>query len=308
TSQILELILPEFARLMAASAPGGDQEAMVGRNLNPFKRKRDKPVAVWSGVRDAGPEGSDYTFTVPEYFNGTLRVMAVAVNEDAVGATETKSLVRGDFVLTPNVPLMVAPGDSFEVSVGVANNVANSGAGAKIEVSMQVPPQLEVLGPASATVEIDALREAAVSFRLRAREKLGNADLGFTSRLGTKSAHITASLSLRPSVPYRTALVTGSVKQASASTAVDRDLYPELRTVTAGMSVIPLGLAHGLASYLVKFPYGCTEQLVSQGVPAMVLSRRPEFGFTPALATATVEKVLDMLRSRQNEEGAYGLW
>ncbi len=308
TTQILDLILPEFARLMAAAAPGGDQESMVGRNLNPFKRRRDKPVAFWSGVRDAGPDGADFTFTVPDYFNGTLRVMAVAVNEDAVGAAEEKAIVRGDFVLNPNVPLMVAPGDTFEVSVGVANNVANSGTGAQVQVALQASPSLEVMGTATTTLSIDAMREGAATFRLRAREALGNADLTFSAKLGNKSGRIAASLSLRPAVPYRTALTVGSVRGASASAPVDRDLYPELRTVRAGMSVVPLGLAHGLTSYLEKYPYGCTEQLVSQGVPAMVLARRPEFGITGPRAAVTVDKVLDMLRSRQNEEGAYGLW
>ncbi|HEY6156298.1 MAG TPA: MG2 domain-containing protein [Gemmatimonadales bacterium] len=309
TSQVLDLILPEFARLMAASAPGGDQASMVARNLNPFKRKRDKPVAFWSGVRDARPDGADYGFTVPEYFNGTLRVMAVAVSPDAVGAAEAKSLVRGDFVLTPNVPLMVAPGDTFEVSLGVANNVAGSGTGAQVQVVLEASPSLEVLGPATTMLPIAATREGAATFRLRAREKLGDADLGFTARLGGKAGHITASLSLRPSVPYRTMLTVGSMRPGgSASAPADRDLFPELRTVRAGMSVVPLGLAHGLVSYLAKYPYGCTEQLVSQGVPAMVLARRPEFGISGAQANATFDKVLDMLRSRQNEEGAYGLW
>jgi len=308
TSQILDLILPEFARLMSAAAPGGDQESMVGRNLNPFKRKRDKPVAFWSGVRDAGPDGDDFTFTVPDYFNGTLRVMAVAVNEDAVGAAEARSIVRGDVVLNPNVPLMVAPGDTFEVSVGVANNVTTSGKGAQIQVALQASPSLEVLGPGATTLSIDAMREGAATFRLRARETLGNADLTFTAKLGNKSGRIAASLSLRPSVPYRTALTVGNVRGSSATAPVDRDLYPELRTVRAGMSVVPLGLAHGLTSYLERYPYGCTEQLVSQGVPAMVLARRPEFGISGTQAAATLDRVLDMLRSRQNEEGAYGLW
>src|SRR5437762_7612295 len=197
---------------MAASAPGGDQAATVGRNLNPFKRKRDKPVAFWSGVRDARPDGADYSFTVPEYFNGTLRVMAVAVSPDAVGAGEAKSLVRGDFVLSPNVPLMVAPGDTFEVSLGVANNVAGSGKGAQVLVALEASASLEVLGPASTTLPIDAMREGAATFRLRARAKLCNAGPGFTARLGAKSGHITASLSLRPSVPYRTALTVGDRK------------------------------------------------------------------------------------------------
>ena len=309
TTQILDLILPEFARLMAASAPGGDQEKRaLGRNLNPFKRKRDKPVAFWSGVRDAGPDGADFSFTVPDYFNGRLRVMAVAVNDASVGSAQASSLVRGDIVLTPNVPLMVAPGDTFEVSVGVANNVAGSGKGTKVAVTLQPSPSLEVLGAASTTLSIDAMREDATVFRLRARDKLGNADLAFSARLGDKSGHITTSLSLRPSVPYRIALAVGNVRRGSAGVPVDRDLFPELRTVRAGISVLPLGLAHGLVTYLARYPYGCTEQLVSQGVPAMVLARRPEFGIGSAQAATTTGKVLDMLRSRQNEEGAYGLW
>ena len=308
TSQILDLILPEFARLMAASAPGGDQEGMLGRNLNPFKRRRDPPVAFWSGVRDAGPEGADFTFTVPDYFNGTLRVMAVAVNDATIGAAETKSLVRGDFVLSPNVPLMVAPGDTFEVTVGVANNIQNSGKSAAVQVALQVPPQLELLGPASATLPIDAMREGSATFRLRARDQLGNASLIFTSRLGDKSARIGASLSLRPAVPFRTSLAVGSVHDGKATAPVDRELHGELRTVRAGISVVPLGIARGLAEYLRKYPYGCTEQIVSQGIPAMVLSRRPEFGIRPAQANASMSSVLDQLRARQNEEGAYGLW
>ena len=50
TAQILDLLLPEFSRLVAAAAPGGDAEGDLGKNLNPFKRKRDKPVAFWSGI------------------------------------------------------------------------------------------------------------------------------------------------------------------------------------------------------------------------------------------------------------------
>ncbi|HEX7918872.1 MAG TPA: alpha-2-macroglobulin family protein, partial [Gemmatimonadales bacterium] len=308
TSQILDLILPEFAQLMAASAPGGDAEGMLGRNLNPFKRRRDPPVAFWSGVRDAGPDGADFTFTVPDYFNGTLRVMAVAVNDETVGATATKSLVRGDFVLSPNVPLMVAPGDTFEVSVGVANNIQNSGTGAQVQVALQVPANLEIIGAANTTLPIDAMREGSTTFRLRAKEGLGNATLTFTSRLGDKSARIAASLSLRPAVPFRTSLAVGSVTGGKATAAVDRTLHTELRTVNAGISVVPLGIARGLAEYLRKYPYGCTEQLVSQGVPAMVLSRRAEFGISGGEATRAVASVLDQLRGRQNEEGAYGLW
>src|SRR6185437_10163014 len=105
TSQILDLILPEFQQLMDASAPGGDQGAAIGRNLNPFKRKRDKPVAFWSGVRDADAGGGDFTFTAPDYYNGTLRVLAVAGNGVAVGAAARGASPFTATAITRSVPL-----------------------------------------------------------------------------------------------------------------------------------------------------------------------------------------------------------
>ena len=57
---------------------------------------------------------------MPDSFNGTLRLMAIAASEDAVGSASESALVRGDFVITPMAPTVVAPGDTFEVPVTVA--------------------------------------------------------------------------------------------------------------------------------------------------------------------------------------------
>ena len=43
-------------------------------------RKRDKPVAYWSGIIDADTDDKEVVYQVPDSFNGTLRVMAVAVS------------------------------------------------------------------------------------------------------------------------------------------------------------------------------------------------------------------------------------
>ena len=78
---------------------------------------------------DAGTTTKTYSYDVPEYFNGTIRVMAVAVAPDALGAGSTKPFVRGPFVLSPTTPLFVTPMDEFVATVAVANNVEGSGAG-----------------------------------------------------------------------------------------------------------------------------------------------------------------------------------
>src|SRR3990172_4231840 len=85
-------------------------------------------------------------------------------------------------------------------------------------------------------------------------------------------------------------------------------MHPEFRTLDASASPIPLVLAHGLVAYLEKFPYLCTEQLVSQAFPAIVLRNRPEFGYAPDKVEANLEQVVRILRARQNAEGAFGFW
>src|SRR5205823_3711918 len=102
TSQIVDLLMPEFS-LLRSSAFGGDGEA---RRLNPFKRVTEKPVVFWSGVLDANASTGEVIYNVPDYFSGTLRVMAVAVGRDAVGSAEQPALIRGPFVITPGVPTL----------------------------------------------------------------------------------------------------------------------------------------------------------------------------------------------------------
>src|SRR5215207_1618889 len=139
TKQIVDLILPEYSILHAASAFGGDG----GKHLNPFKRVTEKPVVYWSGILDAEPRERQVVYDVPDYFSGTLKVMAVAVAPDAVGSAEKDAIIRGPFVLTPNVPTVAAPGDIFEVSVTVANGVEGSGANAEVHVTADSSEHLE---------------------------------------------------------------------------------------------------------------------------------------------------------------------
>src|SRR5262245_44780397 len=122
TRQILDLVLPDFKRFMTLAAAGGDADQGFSRHLNPFNRKRKAPVAYWSGVVDVGAGGRDLQYTVPDYFNGRLRIVALAASPRRIGVTAADTEVRGDFILTPNVPVMAAPGDEFLVSVGVFNN------------------------------------------------------------------------------------------------------------------------------------------------------------------------------------------
>lgn len=308
TRQILDLILPEFRQLGLSAAPGGDGEAALGRHLNPFKRKTDKPVAWWSGIVDADSKERELSYTVPDYFNGSLRLMAVSVSDEDVGIAEGKALVRADFVLSPNAPTTVTPGDEFDVSVGVSNNAEGSGKDAPVTVSVAPSSQLEVIGAKSSVLKISEMHESVVHFKVRARDELGSATLQFNAAWKDKTGKLAATLSVRPATPYMTLLKAGSFTKNRQDVPVARDLYPHFRKLEAGVSVLPLTLAHGLSAYLGNYPYSCTEQLVSQAMPAIVLGSRPEFGDVKSYQGANLQGLIEELRSRQNADGGYRYW
>ncbi|HWW79720.1 MAG TPA: alpha-2-macroglobulin [Steroidobacteraceae bacterium] len=308
TSQILDLIMPEFRRGDLGAAPGGDQGSGLGRHLNPFQRKGDKPVVFWSSILDSDSSARELQYTVPDYFNGTLRVMAVAVTDDTIGVAENRTLVRGDFVLSPNAPTTITPGDEFEVSVGVANNLAGSGANARLSVRLETSAALQIEGDASQTLSIAENHEGPAHFRLKTLDQLGAANLEFTAASGAVSARRHIDISVRPATPYMTSLMAGTFKHGSKDVRIDRNMYPQYRTLDASTSLVPLSFAHGLVSYLANYPYACTEQIVSQAMPALTLAERPEFGYVVTESGADIESLINELRVRQNDEGAYKLW
>ncbi|UPT74298.1 MAG: transglycosylase domain-containing protein [Elusimicrobiota bacterium] len=309
TYQILDLLLPEYRLSMALMAPGGDKGwDAAGKNLNPFKRKRDKPAVFWSGLFDVGPEGREIMIPVPDSFAGTLRITAVGAEPASIGTADRKVLVRQDIVLNPNAPLFVAPGDEFEASVAVANGVKGSGPGAAARVEAKTSGHLELVGEGVKTIPVGENRESVAVFRFKSRRSLGAATIAFETRISSETARRETSLSVRPPTPYMVRLKTGSLKKGRVASPTPRRMYPAYRTLEASLSPLPLGLAKGLLKYLQEYPYGCTEQLISQAFPALILRKRPEFGYAPKTVETSLAAAIDVLRSRQNDDGAFGMW
>lgn len=302
TAQILDLILPEFSHLLNAAAPGGDADGALGRNLNPFKRKRQGPAAYWSGVVDIPAEGRELSYVVPDNFNGKLRLMAVAVTAGRIGVYEGGTEVRGPWVLTPNVPAFVAPGDEFSVSVGVFSNLKQK---AEVSLALKTSAGLKTLGEGSIRLSVEPQKEGVAEFRLRASEVLGSADLAFQADSPGVKAAIRETVSVRPATPYRVDLRVGHFETSTQELKPVRVLHDELRKVEMGLAHSPLVWAQGLANYLGDYPYSCTEQLVSKAMPALVWATPEELarGDLPMVRAA-----FSTLRQRQNEQGGFGLW
>ncbi|MFP5419494.1 MAG: alpha-2-macroglobulin family protein [Gammaproteobacteria bacterium] len=320
TFQTLDLILPEFKKLMRGAAPGGDAESPLGKHLNPFKRKTDKPVVFWSGLVDVN--GSrEFTYTVPENFNGSLRIMAVAVNDSTTAATAARTQVRGDLILLPTIPVALTPGDEVEIGIGLANNLKGSGKHAPVALTLSTSPHLEVVGAATQNLKVSENGEVSTKFRIRARAgaqaRLGSASVVFTATHARTSARLSTDLSVRPASTFVTLVQTGRF-QGTGEIKTQAKLFDEFQRNELAISASPWSFASGLIQYLEAYPHGCTEQITSQTFPSVILSGRPELAASvlnePGKQSAGVDpkqafrRTLDTLRGRQTADGAFGLW
>jgi len=307
TLQWLDLLMPEYRFLKAAPAFGGDADSALSMHLNPFKRRQEAPVVFWSGIVNAGPEMHELTWKVPDYFNGNLHVMAVAVREDAIGVAETSSLARSPIILVPNAPLFASPGDEFEASIAVTCNL-DQPAATTIKIQAVPTDRLEVIGDAEAKVELEQGKEGMVRFRFRAKDELGAAELNFTASGAGEVIKRATTLSVRPATHHLTKVVSGWFRTGSYDVPTTRKLYPQLRRAEVTSSVLPLGLARGLEAYVSEYPHGCSEQITSRAMVKLLVSTESDFGLAPDVAAAHIRGAIAQLANRQQSDGGFGYW
>ena len=311
THQMVDLILPDYNVLRRLAAPGGgDAAKLIGANLNPFRRRGEPPVVFFSGIVEADGTRRELRFDVPDYFNGELRVMAVGVAEAKMGAAQTPVVVRGPMVLTPSLPLTAAPGDLFEVSVAVANNVAGAGADAVVELTATPSDGLAVEGDATIALPVAENGEGRANFRVRAGQVPGAATLAFLATLGEEQVRREASLSVRPAVAFATTVTAGFSADA-ANVDLPRqlhDAYAERRVLA---SASPLVLADGMLRYLARFPHDCAEQMVSKLFPQLGLLQAADASAFPmdrAGFDTRFGETIGKLRPRQEASGGFRFW
>lgn len=322
TFQILDQILPEFSKMMLSyAASGGDAEKdrlLYAAQVNPFKRKNEKPVVYWSGIINVDQE-TQVTYTPPESYNGTLKVMALSVSDDQIGHASQEMIIRDDFTLKPNAPTTLAPGDESEVSLLVSNNLLHlDGAQIPITVTLKTSPQFQIIGDHQKTLSLGELKQGVVKFHIKAlKGPLGSGNLFFEAGYKQSSVKNTMSILLRPASPYQTQITIGHVKKSDTISFSDfRNLYQESATRYANLSNLPTVISQGLNIYLLDYPHLCTEQLLSKALPLLMIEKNPDlkksFYQTRIASNSTVEQtltsIINIIHDRQNNQGGFGLW
>lgn len=275
---IWSLLLPKYERASRKSATGGGESAdlvttpAMAKRLNPLAASRVQPVALWSGLLTGQPGWHEVSFDVPE-FDGTLRVMVVAVAKDRFGSAEARVRVADPLVLSPSLPRFLAPGDRFRVPVPVFNGLPESaGDHQNITVGLAVAGALTPGQDQALVVDLPVSRgqESVAWFDLQASGEVGKGSIRCTAQAAGESVSRLMELAVRPAQALESRVISGTVDQTHPFLQKISDQWLAGSSVTTlTVAPNPLGRFGAALPYLLRYPYGCVEQITSRSFPLL---------------------------------------
>ena len=304
TYQALDALLPEYSRLKSHSAPGGGDEH-IAKNLNPFSRVTEKPVVFWSGVIPVGPQSQEITCAVPDFFDGSIRVLAVADATDGEGSAQTETAIHGPLIITPQAPLAAIPGDEFIATTSLTN--ASEGE-LDTDLRLETKGGLQSVGNSAQHVHLAKNGTTTLRWPIRVNEPLGNAVLRFTAKLPEELVQRKRTLSIRPPTPRLTLIESGKMEGRAKEIELRQQFYPQYWQRSAAFSTTPIILVSGLTKFLENYPFDCSEQLTSRAFANLFAIRQK--GATPSASqlNANLASYFQVIGERQGSDGAFHYW
>lgn len=310
TRTALDLVMPDYSIVQSVLSAGGDEDADLSKFQNPFKKRTRPPLAVWSGISSVKAGTGVYEFDAPDYFDGAVKIFAYFVGDRKVGVSQSRSEIRGDFVIKPNVPTFAAPGDLFDLSVEVTNTLREQ---QSADVTLE-SPGLEVIGEATKNLSIKPNKGEVAIFRVKAKEKLGEATFKISAVSSNAGRSVSDGISIRPANPLMRTVKFGVYDPEKPGDTPERtvkdlrDMFPDFRTTNAYISHSAGLLVDSLQQFMDQYPYSCSEQLTSKAFISLLMHSYSQDELKKTRIKRDVELAVRTIASRMNADGSIPYW
>jgi uncharacterized protein YfaS (alpha-2-macroglobulin family) len=285
---------------------GGDAEPASLEGTPPTQ----EPLARFSGVVQVAPDGTaSVEFDIPA-FNGTARVMAVAWTNDRVGSAQADVIIRDPVVVAGTLPRFLSVGDQSRFFMQIDNVEGPAG---EYVVDLDIKGPVVVAADALRTrVRLDANGRAAVTIPVTAAGP-GTATFDVTISGAGFEAGQRFAMRVQPgssSLVRRTVRPLAGGESLTVSDDLLADILPGTGAVSVSVSPLAALDVPGLLQALDRYPYGCTEQVVSRALPLLYVNR---LAAQEALALDDsiddrVRQSIERVLARQESNGSFGLW
>ncbi len=285
---------------------GGDAAASVSVQSPP---PTEKLMAFFSGPVMVNPDGRAEIEVIKPAFNGTIKLMAVAWSQRAVGEASQDIVAKDPVVVSASLPRFLAPKDESRLLLEFVH--ADGPAG---EMALQVYADAGVaLGKVAANVTLSNQGSASLNIPVTGRE-VGDHLITVVLRTpdGTELRKV-LTLPVRDNDP-EVAITRQFALGIGESFTFDSNVFAGFRPGSANATLTGGPLARfdvpGFLQLLDRYPYGCTEQVTSGALPLLYLSSiAQESGLgEPAQLSEKISQAIARILARQSSNGAFGMW
>jgi len=258
---------------------------------------------------------AEINFKLP-YFNGELRLMAVAFNNSQIGSTDSTVKVAAPVVIEASLPRFMAKGDRSNAVIEVHNTEASDTA---IKLSIVVD---QALGGETKEVELNlkADQKQRIQLPIKATNHLGQGHLTIQAQsdntgFAMDRQWVLGLRAARPAITQQHSVII----QPGESGSNTGDWYNHfqsdgLKSVLTVSDQIILAEQQQLAE-LLQYPYGCLEQTTSRAWP-LILADKEDFSVYAKQSSQGlfsnrhkhIETAIGRILSMQKSNGSFGYW
>ena len=283
---------------------GGDGE--IDRNVNPAKANRFQPVVKFLGpfTLRKGAKNT-HQFTLPQYI-GSVRAMVIAGQDGAYGFAEKAVAVKKPLMLLATLPRVIGPGETFKLPLTV---FAMEDRIKQVALDVSVSGGLSVQN-GKQTLAFTQQGEQMAYATVTAGNNIGVGKLRAVAKSGDEPAVYEVEIDIRNPNPMITAVDKAEVAGGAAWEQRITPLGPgnNNTAMVEVSSLPPINLSKRL-NYLIRYPYGCVEQVTSGVFPQLMLDRLLELGEQDKAAIdRNVKAGINRLRNYQLTNGGLGYW
>ncbi|MBL8538332.1 MAG: alpha-2-macroglobulin family protein [Hyphomonadaceae bacterium] len=288
----------------AAARQGGDSLGGEGLTVVPTRT-----VSLFSDIVEVRNGRAVIPLDIPD-FNGTLRLMAVAWSQNALGQDAEQVIVRDPVVAELILPRFLAPGDEAQGALNIDNVDGPPGAysvtiGGTTTARIAAQPRRFQLGRGQRQTALfpisgGPLGVGQITLRLEGPN-------GFTP--------IERTYDIQSRAPFMPITVTTIEPQASGALwRAPADALARFQPSGAQALISFSNLAGidpaPLLDELYRYPYGCSEQLTSVAMPLLYYNTLASEAnrARDVRITRRVQDAVTQLLDRQAPDGSFGLW
>lgn len=319
TSSNIKNILTE-AEIPTGTKGGG---GAAPEDLASKKRGVFKDTAYWNADVQTGSDGhAQVSFTLPDNLT-TWQAEGVGLTQDTklgVGYKEFKA--QKELMVTPLVPRFVIPGDSFALGGKIFNQ---TGSAQTLQVSftsssLQMPDNK----PQTVTLNAGDTKTVYVKAVAPASQQDGQHTLNITAKNDKYQDSVDSSFPVTPDQTYEAVATSNYTTNQTANEYVwlPDNVIPDRGGVQIEAQATLAGVLPGALKYLVDYPYGCTEQMISKLTAVATVKRfvslknlgdkfkMPQVQFDNQTYSAddVVSIGLSRIMSNQNSDGGFSYY